>query len=139
MSHRSQMKASGARWVAALGAVGLLAWAGPAMAGQSGPSRQAGQGIQGVQVHVDPATGQVRQPNAAEVKALSDAVRALFARSAQGVQVTEHADGSLSASLGPESLNVWVATIDANGQLHQTCVEGSHAAGSLQAPALEVK
>jgi hypothetical protein len=99
----------------------------------------AGTAVQATQVHVDPAKGQVRQPNAAEIKALSDAVRALFARSAQGVQVTEHADGSLSATLGPDSLNVWVATIDANGQLHQACVEGANAAGALQAPALEEK
>jgi hypothetical protein len=137
MRSRSQTKASSVRWVAVLGAVGLLACAGPALAGQAG--KEAPQ-IQGVQVHIDPATGQVRQPTAAEVRALSDAVRALFARSAQGVQVTEHADGSLSATLGPDSLNVWVATIDADGQLHQTCVEGANAAGALQgAPALEEK
>ena len=126
MRNRSETKASGARWVAALGTVGLLAFAGTA--------------LQAAQVHVDPATGQVRQPSAAEVKALADAVRALFARSAQGVQVTEHADGSLSAKIGPESLNVWVATIGPDGSLRQTCVEGANAAGALQAaPALEVK
>jgi len=107
-----------------------------AVAGQAGKGAQ----VQGVQVHVDPATGQVRQPSAAEVKALADAVRVLFGRSAQGVQVTEHADGSLSARMGPESLNVWVATIGPDGSLRQACVEGANAAGALQAaPALEVK
>lgn len=136
MNHRSETKASGVRWVAALGAVGLLAFAGTAVAGQAGKGAQ----VQGVQVHVDPATGQVRQPSAAEVKALADAVRVLFGRSAQGVQVTEHADGSLSARMGPESLNVWVATVGPDGSLRQTCVEGANAAGALQAaPALEVK
>lgn len=136
MSDRSETKASGVRWVAALTTVGLLAFAGTAVAGQAGKGVQ----VQGVQVHVDPATGQVRQPSAAEVKALADAVRALFGRSAQGVQVTEHADGSLSAKMGPESLNVWVATIGPDGSLRQTCVEGANAAGALQAaPALEVK
>jgi hypothetical protein len=136
MSDRSKTKASSVRWVAALSAVGLLAFAGTAVAGQAGKGVQ----VQGVQVHVDPATGQVRQPSAAEVKALADAVRALFGRSAQGVQVTEHADGSLSARMGPESLNVWVATIGPDGSLRQTCVEGANAAGALQAaPALEVK
>lgn len=126
MRNRSETKMSGARWVAALGTVGLLAFAGTA--------------VQAAQVHVDPANGQVRPPSAAEVKALADAVRALFARSAQGVQVTEHADGSLSAKIGPESLNVWVATIGPDGSLRQTCVEGANAAGALQsASALEVK
>lgn len=136
MRNRSETKASGGRWVAVLTAVGLLAFAGTAVAGQAGK----GTKVQGVQVHVDPATGQIRQPSAAEVKALADAVRTLFARSAQGVQVTEHADGSLSARMGPESLNVWVATIGPDGSLRQTCVEGANAAGALQAtPALEVK
>lgn len=136
MSYRSETKASGVRWVAALGALGLLAFAGSAVAGQEGNRAQ----VQGVQVHVDPATGQVRQPSPAEVKALADAVRVLFGRSAQGVQVTEHADGSLSARMGPESLNVWVATIGPDGSLRQTCVEGANAAVALQtAPALEEK
>ena len=126
MRKRSETKPSGARWVAALGAVGLLAFAGTA--------------VQAAQVHVDPANGQIRPPSTAEIKALSEAVRALFARSAQGVQVIEHPDGSLSAALGPESLNVWVATIGPDGSLRQTCVEGANAAGALQAaPALEVK
>ena len=126
-------KASGV-WKKAtvLGAACLLT-AGMAMAGEPAP--------QGVQVHVDPATGQVRQPSPSEVKALADAVRALFAaRSVQAAQVNTHADGSVSARLGPESLNVWVATVGPDGSLRQVCVEGAGAAGAVQgAPALEVK
>lgn len=134
-----QKKASGVwRKATVLGAVSLLALAGMAMAGQAA---QEGGPVQGVQAHVDPATGQLRQPSASEVKALADAVRALFAaRSVQAAQVTEHPDGSISAALGPESLNVWVATIGADGALHQVCVEGAGAAGAVQGgPALEVK
>jgi len=137
MSDRSETKASGVRWVAALTVVGLLAFAGTAVAGQAGKGVQ----VQGVQVHVDPATGQVRQPSPSEVKALADAVRALFAaRSVQAAQVNTHADGSVSAKLGPESLNVWVATVGPDGSLRQVCVEGAGAAGAVQGgPALEVK
>jgi hypothetical protein len=91
------------------------------------------------QAHVDGA-GKLRQATPAEVKAVADAVRALFARSAVSAQVTEHADGSSSAKIGPEALNVWVATINADGSIKQTCVEGTNAATAVQgAPALEVK
>lgn len=137
-----QKKAWGVwRKATALGAVSLLGLAGAAGAAAAGQAAAAGETapVQGVQAHVDPATGQLRQPTSAEVKAFSDAVRALFAqRVATAAQVTQHADGSISAALGPESLNVWVATVGVDGSLHQVCVEGAGAAGAA-APALEVK
>lgn len=130
-----QRKASGVRWLAALGAVALLAaGAGSAAAG---PAQSGEAHMQGVQVHTDPATGKLRQPTPAEVKALADAFRAKVARSAQGVQVTEHADGSVSAALGPEALNVWVATVNPDGSISQACIEGG--AAIPVAPALEEK
>jgi len=130
-----QRKASGVRWIAALGAAALLTvGAGSAVAG---PVEKGGAHVQGAQVHIDPATGKIRQPTPAEVKALADAFRAKVARSAQGVQVTEHADGSVSALLGPEALNVWVATINPDGSISQACIEGALAAPA--APALEEK
>jgi hypothetical protein len=95
--------------------------------------------MQGVQAHVD-AAGKLRQPNPAEVKALADAFRSIMGRSvAQGVNVTEYADGSVSAKLGPEALNIWVATVNADGSISQTCVEGINAAATAAAPALEEK
>lgn len=130
-----QRKTSGVRWIAALGAVTLLAvGAGSAVAGQKNAAP-----IQGMQAHVD-AAGKLRQPNPAEVKALADAFRSIMGRSvAQGVQVTEHADGSASARLGAEALNIWVATVNADGSISQTCVEGINAAATAGAPALEEK
>ena len=113
-------------WLAAVGTAALLtpAATAPAAAGQA---------------HVD-NRGKLRQATPAEVKAVADAVRALFARSAVSPQVTEHPNGSVSARIGPEALNVWVATVGPDGTLHQTCVEGANAASTLQAaPALEVK
>jgi hypothetical protein len=127
------------RKTTALGAMCLLAVAGMAMAGQAG--QEAGP-VQGVQAHVDPATGQLRQPSPSEVKALADAVRKVFATrmAAQSAQAVHHGDGSVSLALGPESLNVWVATIGPDGKLRQACVEGADAAAAAQsAPALEVK
>ena len=137
----SQKRARGVwRKATTLGAASLLALAGAAAAGQAAREAAPVQGAQaGMQAHVNPATGELRQPTSAEVKAFADAVRTLFAkRVATAAQVTRHADGSISASLGPESLNVWVATIGADGSLRQVCVEGAGAAGAA-APALEVK
>jgi hypothetical protein len=125
----SQQKAPGVwRKTTVLGAACLLA-AGMAMAGE------------GVQAHIDPATGQLRQPSPSEVKALADAVRKVFVtRMAQNAQAIHHGDGSISLALGPDSLNIWVATIGPDGALHQACVEGADAAAAAQsAPALEVK
>lgn len=132
-----QKKTSGVRWIAALGAVALLAvGAGSAAAGPVEKGEAQGQGLQ---VHVDPATGKLRQPTAAEVKALADAFRAKMAvRSVQGAQVTQHADGSVSAKLGLEALNVWVATVNPDGSISQACIEGVSAAAPV-APALEEK
>lgn len=132
-----QNKTSGVRWIAALGAVALLAvGAGSAVAG---PVEKDGAQMQGVQAHVD-AAGKLRQPNPAEVKAIADAFRSIMGRSAaQGVHVTEYADGSVSAKLGPEALNIWVATVNADGSISQACVEGINAAATAVAPALEEK
>lgn len=136
----SQKKAPGAwRKATVLGAASLLVVAGMALAGQSA---QEAAPLHGVQAHIDPATGQLRQPSPSEVKALADAVRKVFASrmAAQGAQAIHHGDGSVSLALGPDSLNVWVATIGPDGKLRQACVEGADAAAAAQsAPALEVK
>lgn len=118
------------RLTAALGTAALLATvvAAPAAAGQA---------------HVNPANGALRQPTPAEAKAVADAFRALVARSATrsvvGTQVTEHPDGSRSAFLGPETLNIWTVSVNADGSLSQMCVEGGNAAAQQGAPALEEK
>lgn len=132
----SQLK--GAWRMAALGAVVLLGVAGSASAGQAAKEITP---LQGVQAHVDPATGQLRQPTAAEMKAFADSVRkALAARVASASQVVQHGDGSRSLTLGPDSLNVWMVTKGADGSLRQVCVEGANAAGAVQAaPAWEAK
>lgn len=118
------------RLTAALGAAVLMTAvaAAPAAAGQ---------------VHVNPANGKLRQPTPAEAKMVADAFRALVTRSAVGNQatgqVTEHPDGSRSAFLGPETLNVWTVSVNADGSLNQVCVEGGNAAVQQGAPALEEK
>ena len=136
----SRTKASGVWRMTVLGTAVLLALAGTAAAGQAA-TQQKVVPVQGVQAHVDPATGALRQPSPAEVKALVDAARTLFAaRMAQSTKVATHSDGSISAKLGADALNVWVATVAADGSIRQQCVESAGAAAAAQsAPALEVK
>lgn len=121
-------------WIAALGAVTLLA----AGAGSAMAAEKSGAQMHGVQAHVDKA-GKLRQPTPAEIKAVSDAFKKLVVgrSAAQGVQVVEHADGSVSAQLGAEALNIWVATINPDGSISQACVENG--AAQVAAPALEEK
>jgi hypothetical protein len=93
----------------------------------------------GLQVAVDPATGQIRQPTAAESRALAGQLTGQFtAKSAP--QFTQFADGTMSMVLTDEYLNVWLVGRNDDGSTGQVCVDGS-AAGSVQfaAPAMEEK
>lgn len=92
----------------------------------------------GLQVAIDPATGKIRQPTAAESRALAGP---FTAKSATAAPVfTQWADGTISMVLTEEYLNVWLVGVNADGSASQVCVDGS-AAGSAQfaAPALEDK
>lgn len=92
--------------------------------------------VAGMQVSVDPATGKLRQPTAAEARELAKALKAVAAPvMGDEVRVTEHADGMLSAQLSADFLNIWVVTTNADGSLSHVCIDGAHASGS--APALE--
>jgi hypothetical protein len=124
-----KMHEKASRLTAALGTAALLTTlvAAPAAAGQA---------------HVNPANGKLRQPTPAEAKAVADAFRSLMTRSGRSMvatQVTEHTDGSRSAFLGPETLNIWTVSVREDGSLNQMCVEGGNAAVQQGAPALEEK
>jgi hypothetical protein len=92
----------------------------------------------GLQVAIDPATGQIRQPTAAESRALAGLSMAKAATSAP--QFTQFADGTISMVLTEDYLNVWLVGLNADGSAGQVCVDGA-AAGSAQfaAPAMEEK
>ncbi len=94
----------------------------------------------GLQVAIDPATGQIRQPTAAESRALAGMSMSMTKAATSELQVTQWADGTLSAVLTEDYLNVWLVGLDANGSAAQVCVDG-YAAGSTQlaAPAMEEK
>ena len=88
----------------------------------------------GLQVAIDPVTGKIRQPTAAESRAFAGQFMTKAATSQP--EFTQWADGTLSMVLTADYLNVWL--VGAGGS--QVCVDG-YAAGSTQfaAPALEEK
>jgi hypothetical protein len=121
-----QRKTSGVRWLAALGAVSLLAvGAGNAVAAPGGaakPSVKAPEGAAGMQVFIDPATGKMRPATAQETKMMSARLQAFLSRSSAKLQVQEHASGMLSMDLQGGFLNVWVASVGADGTVANACV-----------------
>lgn len=132
----------------ALGTLTILALAAPAAAAQKdkAPGRhrvEAEAPAQGMMVAIDPATGKVRQPTAAEAQALTSQVKAMMtakAAASSGPQVTTYADGSMSAVLPADYLNVWMVQLNADGTTSQICVDGANAATIQPAtPAFEEK
>jgi len=121
-----KLQKRGAR-LAALGLAGTFALglaAAPAFAG-------------GMQVAIDPATGKIRQPTAAESRALS---APFMTKAATGVpQLMQWADGTKSMALTEDYLNVWLVQLNADGSANQVCVDGANASLQSIAPALEEK
>lgn len=109
-------------------------WTGPAL---DGAELAAGEGMR---VAIDPATGELRRPSAAQVRALEEQqpqVRRAFAAS----QV-ERPDGTVMMALGEELLNYSVVRLDGVSAAF-SCVEGAAHADlqmlSVAAPAAEEK
>jgi hypothetical protein len=96
--------------------------------------------LNGMQVAIDPVTGGIRQPTAAESQALG-ARPTFMTKAASSAQGTTFADGTMSAVLPVDNLNVWVVQLNADGSLSQVCVDGANAANTnpAAAPALEEK
>jgi hypothetical protein len=94
---------------------------------------------EGMQVAIDRATGKLRQPTASEARTLGSPT--ITAKSAAtGLQYTTWPDGTVSAVLTEDYLNVWLVQLNDNGSTSQVCVDGANA-GSTQpaAPAFEEK
>jgi hypothetical protein len=127
----TKMQRRGLR-IAALGLVAVFALglaAAPAFAGGKAPN--------GLQVAIDPATGKIRQPTAAEARAFAGQFAGRFTTKA-APQFTQWADGTLSMVLTPDYLNVWLVGLNSDGSTSPVCVDG-FAAGSAAAPAMEEK
>jgi hypothetical protein len=78
-----------------------------------------------MQVAIDRATGKLRQPTPSEARTLGTPIAAKSATT--GLQFTTWPDGTASAVLTEDYLNVWLIQLDANGSANQVCVDGASA------------
>jgi hypothetical protein len=135
--------------ILALGTLTALALAGPVSAAQpdKAPGKhrmEAEAPANGMQVAIDKATGKIRQPTAAESQALASQIKAMMVTKAAvngDPQVTTYPDGTMSAVIPPDLLNIWMVQVNADGTLSQICVDAANAANALPAaaPAFEEK
>lgn len=118
--------------LAALGlaAATVLSLAAPAFAGEK-PAVKKGRGAgNGVMAAID-ANGKLRQPTAAESKALAAGVESMLKSSASTLQAKQTADGTMSVDLGTSFLNISIAQIGPDGTLQQVCVDNAADANAL--------
>lgn len=78
--------------------------------------------VAGQQVAIDPTTGRLRQPTAAEEAALSAALQEMFAQPVEEMQVVQLPDGTLMVELGDHFHNVALARIDQDGNVVIGCL-----------------
>lgn len=126
--------------LAALGlaAATVLSLAAPAFAGEK-PATGKGNGVMAA---IDPATGKLRQPTAAESKALAAGIESLLKSSASTLQAKQTADGTMSVDLGTSFLNISIAQVGPDGAIQQICVDNAAQGSSLlvtSAPLFEDK
>jgi hypothetical protein len=128
--------------LAALGlaAATVLSLAAPAFAGEK-PAVTKGHGAgNGVMAAVD-ANGKLRQPTAAESKALAAGVESMLKSSASTLQAKQTADGTMSVNLGTSFLNISIAQVGPDGSIQQICLDNAADANALvtAAPLFEDK
>jgi len=118
--------------LAALGlaAATALSLAAPAFAGEK-PAAKKGHGAgNGVMAAID-ANGKLRQPTAAESKALAAGVESMFKSSPSSLQAKQAADGTMSVELGTSFLNISIAQVGPNGTIQQVCVDNAADANAI--------
>ena len=93
--------------------------------------------VAGMQVSIDPKTGQLRAPTAAERRALAEAFQNAFSadRLARKSVVHRDANGMLSMQLGLEHLDSYVVEVLPDGSVATRCESGLHNTHSHEAPA----
>ncbi|HSU83533.1 MAG TPA: hypothetical protein VLR69_14010 [Thermoanaerobaculia bacterium] len=118
--------------LAALGlaAATVLSLAAPAFAGEK-PAVKKGHGAgNGVMAAID-ANGKLRQPTAAESKALAAGVESMLKSSASTLQAKQTADGTMSVNLGTSFLNISIAQVGPDGSIQQICLDNAADANAL--------
>ncbi len=148
---QNEQKPSRGRVVAALAVACALGAASLAAAKGRAPAQpQTGRTVvnqvkvtnDGLRVFIDPATGKIKQPTPAEMRALDEAIASLPARSVESVPAAQHADGSVSIANDGSLMSYAMARINVDGSVSQACVDDASAADAFlngAAPAAEEK
>lgn|SRR6185369_9422156 len=118
--------------LAALGlaAATVLSLAAPAFAGEKPAVAKGHETGNGMMAAID-ATGKLRQPTAAESKALAAGVESMFKIAPSSLQAKQTADGTMSVDLGTSFLNISIAQVGPNGVIQQVCVDNPADANAL--------
>jgi len=96
----------------------------------------------GMRVYIDPATGRIKQPTAAEVRALDEAIASLPMREMKSVQATQYSDGTVSIANPGDLMSYAMARINPDGSVSQACIDDAATADAFlngAAPAAEEK
>jgi len=130
--------------IAALGlaAATVLSLAAPAHAAKARRAKAPAPAAQsGMMVAIDPATGKIRQPTAAESKALVAGIQEMTKASAVKPELKQFADGTMSVDLSSSFLNISMAQVQPDGSVREVCVDSATDANAVltAAPAFEDK
>jgi hypothetical protein len=130
--------------IAALGlaAATVLSLAAPAHAAKARRAKAPAPAAQsGMMVAIDPATGKIRQPTAAESKALVAGIQEMTKASAATPELKQFADGTMSVDLSSSFLNISMAQVQPDGSVREVCVDSAADASAVltAAPAFEDK
>lgn len=118
----------------------VLSLAAPAFAGEKPAAGKGNAAGNGMMAAID-AAGKLRQPTAAESKALAAGVASMFKIAPSSLQAKQTADGTMSVNLGTSFLNISIAQVGPNGTIQQICVDNPADANALvnAAPLFEDK
>ncbi len=91
----------------------------------------------GMQVAIDPVTGQLRAPNAEEARILTAALRLTLNDSSDGLQGVRLANGAEMLPLEGRYMNVFIALMHPEGGLQTECVSNADQAAAVVAAAVK--
>lgn len=82
----------------------------------------------GMQAWIDPETGELRGPTAAEAAEIAAQWQAIFGKAKTEPKVFTYKSGMMSIDLDPSIMKFSVVRVDADGHLEADCAQGPHKA-----------